>query len=63
MHRSDEEIFYRANALGVTVYQRSKTVWVAAGSYRGRHFEVKARSPATALTLWMEAAQYTGQRI
>jgi hypothetical protein len=63
MHRDHEEIFYRANALGVTIYQRSKTVWVATGSHRGRHFEVKARSPAMALALWMEAAQYTGQRI
>ena len=63
MHRDHEEIFYRANALGVTIYQRSKTVWVATGSHRGRYFEVKARSPAMALALWMEAAQYTGQRI
>jgi hypothetical protein len=63
MHRDHEEIFYRANALGVTIHQRSKTVWVATGSHRGRLFEVKARSPAIAFALWMEAAQYTGQRI
>lgn len=63
MHRDHDEIFHRADALGVTILQRSKTVWVATGSYRGRLFEVKARSPAVALTLWMEAAQYAGQRI
>lgn len=49
-----------ASSLGVTVYQRSKTVWIVAGKYRGHDFEVKARSPNIALALWKEAARYTG---
>ena len=49
-----------ASSMGVTVYQRSKTVWIATGKYRGHDFEVKARSPKLALALWKEAARYAG---
>ncbi len=60
MPRNYEEWQTLANALGVTVYQRSKTVWIAAGRYRGRDIEVKGRSPTIALALWKEAARYAG---
>ncbi|AZO41848.1 hypothetical protein EJ076_12535 [Mesorhizobium sp. M7D.F.Ca.US.005.01.1.1] len=60
--RNGAELYAWANARGIAIYQRSKTVWIAAGSYRGRNFEVKGRSPAIALALWVEGAQYTGQR-
>jgi hypothetical protein len=51
-----------AGARSIEVYQRSKTVWIAAGTYRGRELVVKGRSAAMALALWMEGAQYTGPR-
>lgn len=60
MNANDPQWRTLAGALGVTVYQRSKTVWVAAGKYRGQDFEVKARSPQVALALWKEAARYAG---
>ena len=63
MRRSDEELCNWAGARGITIYQRSKTVWIAAGKYRGREYEVKGRTPALALALWMEAAQYRGSGI
>ncbi|MCA0025245.1 MULTISPECIES: hypothetical protein [unclassified Mesorhizobium] len=49
-----------ASALDINIYQRSKTVWIAAGKYRGKDIEVKGRSPSIALALWKEAAGYTG---
>ncbi len=51
-----------ASVRGIKIYQRSKTVWIATGSYRGRDCEVKGRSPAIALALWMEGTRYVGPR-
>jgi hypothetical protein len=59
---SVEDLCEWATARGIKIYQRSKTVWIAAGRYRGRDCEVKGRSPAIALALWMEGARYDGPR-
>lgn len=58
--RNDRELLARACALGINIYQRSKTVWVARGSYRGRTFEVKGRAPKPTIALWKEATRYRG---
>lgn len=42
----------------VNVYQKSKSVWVANGTYLGDHIEVKGRSVNSALALWRDAARY-----
>lgn len=42
----------------VTVYQRSKSVWVAVGQYMGHHIEVTSRSAGSAAKLWADAARY-----
>jgi hypothetical protein len=44
----------------VEVYQRSKSVWIATGSYMGEHLETKSQSPGSALRLWKDAATYRG---
>lgn len=44
----------------VAVYQTSKSVWVAVGTYLGERIETKDRSEATALKRWKEAATYRG---
>jgi len=44
----------------VSVYQKSKSVWVAVGTYLGHHIEVKGRSASSALALWRDAARYKG---
>jgi hypothetical protein len=44
----------------VDVYQKSKTVWVAVGTYMGKTIEVKGRSGSSALALWRDAARYRG---
>jgi hypothetical protein len=44
----------------VSVYRKSKTVWVAVGEYMGERIEVKDRSEGTALLRWKEAARYKG---
>jgi len=44
----------------VNVYQKSKSVWIAVGSYLGHHIEVKSRSANSALALWRDAARYKG---
>lgn len=63
MSHNDANLCARAQARGITIYQRSKTVWIAAGSHRGQDFEVKGRSPAIALAFWVEAARYRGSGI
>jgi hypothetical protein len=62
MQRNDEELCNWASTRGIMIYRRSKTVWIAAGGYRGRDFEVKGRSPSIAVALWLEATQYRGSR-
>jgi hypothetical protein len=44
----------------VTVYQKSKTVWIAVGEYMGETIEVKDQSEGAALKRWREAATYKG---
>jgi hypothetical protein len=59
---SRADLFAWADSRGIKVYQRSKTVWIAAGRYREREYVVKGRSPAIALSLWIEGARYVGAR-
>jgi hypothetical protein len=42
----------------ITVYQRSKTVWIAAGDYMGERIESKGSSQSAAAAHWREAARY-----
>jgi hypothetical protein len=44
----------------VSVYQKSKSVWIAAGDYMDEHIEVKARTKSAAVAHWQEAARYKG---
>jgi len=44
----------------VTVYQKSKSVWIAVGTYMGERVEVKGRTESQALGSWREAARYKG---
>jgi hypothetical protein len=44
----------------VSVYQKSKTVWIAVGDYEGERIEVKGRSEAQALGNWRDSATYKG---
>lgn len=44
----------------VTVYQKSKSVWIAVGEYMGERLEVKGRNESQALSVWREAARYKG---
>ena len=44
----------------VTVYQKSKSVWIAVGTYLGERVEVKGRTESQALGQWREAARYKG---
>jgi hypothetical protein len=44
----------------VTVEQKSKSVWIAVGDYKGKSIEVKDRTEHTALKRWREAAHYAG---
>lgn len=44
----------------VSLYQRSRSVWVATGEYMGSHLETQDRSPGAALKRWKEAATTRG---
>ncbi len=42
----------------ISVYQKTKTVWIATGSYLDKHYEVKGRTETQAASAWAEAARY-----
>lgn len=44
----------------ITVYQKSKSVWVARGEYLGESIETKGPSEGAAVKRWREAAQFKG---
>lgn len=44
----------------VETYQRSKTVWVASGTYMDQSVEVTGRTESAAVKLWRETARYKG---
>jgi hypothetical protein len=44
----------------VSVYQKSKSVWMAVGEYMGKRIETKGRSQTQAIGAWREAARYRG---
>jgi hypothetical protein len=44
----------------ITVYQKSRTVWVAVGEYMGKTIEAKGSSQRSAAMHWKEAARYLG---
>ena len=46
--------------LEISVHQKSKSVWVASGSYMGRLLQTQDRSANTAIKRWQEAARYRG---
>jgi hypothetical protein len=44
----------------ITVYQKSKSVWMAVGDYMGESVETKGSSASAATKHWCEAARYRG---
>jgi len=44
----------------ISVYQKSKSRWVAVGEYMGERFEVEDTSASSAAKHWAEAARYKG---
>ncbi len=44
----------------VETYQKSRSVWVAAGTYHGEMISTQDRSEGSALKRWREAATYRG---
>lgn len=42
----------------ITVYRKSKSIWIAVGNYMGDHLEAQGRSEPTAAKRWREAARY-----
>lgn len=44
----------------VEVHQKSKSVWIASGTYMDQHIQTQDRSRGSALLRWKEAARYKG---
>jgi hypothetical protein len=44
----------------ITVVQKSKSVWIAVGTYMGKAVEVQGRSESSAVAHWREAGRYRG---
>ena len=49
-----------SETIEIETYQKSKSVWIATGSYLGQTFEVKDRSSSAAANAWRTAAEYRG---
>ncbi len=47
----------------ITVYQKSKCVWIAVGDYMGERIEVKGSSASSAAKWWADAARFKGNRV
>ncbi len=45
----------------IAVQQESKTVWVAAGEYRGERLEVKGKTDTQAVAAWRDVAKLKGR--
>jgi hypothetical protein len=44
----------------ISIFQKSKSVWIAVGEYMGKQIELQGRSASTAAAHWREAARYRG---
>ena len=44
----------------ISVYRKSKSVWIAVGDYMGVTITVQDRSEGAAIKRWREAAEYRG---
>jgi hypothetical protein len=44
----------------ISVYQKSKSVWIAVGDYMGQRVETKGSSLTSAAKHWTDAARYRG---
>lgn len=42
----------------VHVYQRSKTVWIASGTFQGQPLQQRGRSEAAAVKAWKDIAEF-----
>jgi hypothetical protein len=42
----------------ITLVQKSKSVWIAVGTYMGKEVRVQGRSANSAAALWRDAAHY-----
>jgi hypothetical protein len=53
-------VLVRGKSHDVSVYQKSKSVWIAVGDYMGARITVQDRSESTALKRWQETASIIG---
>jgi hypothetical protein len=44
----------------ITVYQQSKSVWIAVGTFEGKEIRVQGRSQSSVTAHWRETAHYRG---
>lgn len=49
-----------ADDVEVSVHQKSRSVWIASGTYLGEHIEAKGRSEINAIANWRETARHRG---
>jgi hypothetical protein len=56
----DHKVTVWSQSHTVTVYQKSKSVWIAVGTYMDETKEIRGRSAGTALSAWKNWATYKG---
>jgi len=62
---SDGELKRRASVRGkpheISLYRKSKNVWIAVGDYMGTTITVQDRSEGATIERWREVAEYRGK--
>jgi len=53
-----EQVIVWGEKVEIEVYQKSKSVWIASGTYKGKPYEVKWATPGAAVKGWRETARY-----
>lgn len=60
MREGRHRVMVWGESVEVSLHQKSKSVWIARGTYLTHSIETKDRSPGSALARWREAATYRG---
>ena len=55
---AERTVKVHSDTVEISVYQKSKSVWIATGTYLGQHYQVTGRSEVQAASAWAEAARY-----
>ncbi len=60
LQAGDHKVSVWGQEIVIHVYQKSKSVWIASGTYMDEHLDVKRSTRGAAIKGWIDAARYRG---